>query len=72
MDWSERRLHLAAPAGRAPAVSLLEARWLQRDPHSRALWVTPQGAQYMERLAGDTVCPMAGVNFQKIRNLPLL
>ena len=50
---SERRLHLAGPAGRALAVSLLEARWLQRDPHSRALWVTPQGAEYMERLAGD-------------------
>jgi DNA-binding transcriptional ArsR family regulator len=41
MDWSERRLHLAGPAGHHLAAALLEARWLQRDPHSRALWVTP-------------------------------
>jgi len=50
MDWSERRLHVAGPAGRALAVALLEARWLQRDPQSRALWVTPQGTDRLQRL----------------------
>lgn len=43
MDWSERRPHLAGPLGRSLAAALLELRWLQRDPKSRALWVTPLG-----------------------------
>jgi DNA-binding transcriptional ArsR family regulator len=56
MDWSERRLHLAGPLGRALAEALLGAQWLQRDPRSRALWVTPLG---LERLA-----PFPGLDFK--------
>jgi DNA-binding transcriptional ArsR family regulator len=49
MDWSERRLHLAGPLGRALARGLLERDWLQRDPKSRALWVTPRGREGLRR-----------------------
>lgn len=49
MDWSERRLHLAGGAGRALALALIEADWLQRDPASRALWLTPRGAAHLAR-----------------------
>jgi DNA-binding transcriptional ArsR family regulator len=55
MDWSERRLHLAGPLGRALANALLEAGWLQRDPKSRALWVTPSGHDSLEQLLGREV-----------------
>ena len=48
MDWSERRLHLAGPLGRDLAAALLQRRWFQRDPRSRALWVTPEGAQRLK------------------------
>jgi hypothetical protein len=47
MDWSERRLHLAGPLGRSLAHALIGAAWLQRDPRSRALWVTPLGQQHL-------------------------
>ena len=45
MDWSERRLHLAGPLGRSLVHALIGAAWLQRDPRSRALWVTPLGRE---------------------------
>jgi len=52
MDWSERRLHLAGPLGRALADALLGAKWLQRDPGSRALWVTPLGLDRLGQFPG--------------------
>ncbi len=55
MDWSERRLHLAGGAGRAVALAMLEADWLQRDPASRALWVTPRGAAHLARWLSEDV-----------------
>lgn len=55
MDWSERRLHLAGGVGRAVAMAMLEADWLQRDPASRALWVTPRGAAHLARWLSEDV-----------------
>lgn len=55
MDWSERRLHLAGGAGRAVALAMMEADWLQRDPASRALWVTPRGAAHLARWLSEDV-----------------
>lgn len=52
MDWSERRPHLAGPLGRFLAEALLERRWLQRDPKSRALWVTPLGRSQLDLVFG--------------------
>lgn len=52
MDWSERRLHLAGPLGRSLADALLGAKWLQRDPRSRALWVTPLGIERLGQFPG--------------------
>lgn len=52
MDWSERRLHVAGPLGRALASAMMGAGWVQRDPKSRALWVTPLGRERLERGLG--------------------
>ena len=52
MDWSERRLHLAGPLGRSLTKTMLGAGWFQRDPKSRALWVTPLGRDELERSLG--------------------
>jgi len=52
MDWSERRLHLAGPLGRSLMKTMLGAGWFQRDPKSRALWVTPLGRDELERSLG--------------------
>ena len=53
MDWSERRLHLGGALGRHLAHFLLSSKMLQRDTKSRALRVTPQGA--------ESICAMFGV-----------
>lgn len=45
MDWSERRPHWAGAPGRAFAAACLERGWFQRDPTSRALWITPSGRE---------------------------
>lgn len=52
MDWSERRLHLAGPLGRSLTKTMLGAGWFQRDPKSRALWITPLGRHELERGLG--------------------
>jgi DNA-binding transcriptional ArsR family regulator len=44
-DWTERRPHLAGSLGAALADRMLELRWVERLPNSRALAVTPQGAR---------------------------
>lgn len=55
MDWSERRLHLAGPLGRNLADLCLAAGWLQRDPRSRALWITPLGQERLGTALGLSI-----------------
>ena len=43
LDWSERRHHLAGPAGRGLLNRLLDLAWLRRSPASRAVSVTEAG-----------------------------
>jgi len=52
MDWSERRLHLAGPLGRALADAFLGAGWLRREPRGRALTITLRGRTGLERHFG--------------------
>jgi DNA-binding transcriptional ArsR family regulator len=52
MDWSERRLHLAGALGRHLAQFLLSHNLLQRDARSRALRVTPSGAESISAIVG--------------------
>lgn len=52
MDWSERRLHIAGPLGNALAQVFLTRKWLQRDTRSRAVWITPEGAETLRSLLG--------------------
>ncbi|MGH8200440.1 MAG: ArsR/SmtB family transcription factor [Steroidobacteraceae bacterium] len=47
MDWSERRLHIAGPLGVSLAQAFLSKKWLQRDTRSRAVWLTPEGAEVL-------------------------
>jgi len=55
MDWSERRLHLAGPLGQQLAQVCLARKWLQRDPRSRALRITPEGADSLGGLFGVSI-----------------
>lgn len=52
MDWSERVLHLAGPLGTRIATRFIEQKWLQRDPRSRTLWITPAGTAELRELFG--------------------
>jgi DNA-binding transcriptional ArsR family regulator len=52
MDWSERRLHIAGPLGVSLAQVFLTRKWVQRDTRSRAVRVTPQGAEILRSQFG--------------------
>jgi DNA-binding transcriptional ArsR family regulator len=52
MDWSERKLHLAGALGRQLAEYLLRQKFLLRDARSRALRVTPLGADSIREVFG--------------------
>lgn len=43
MDWSERRAHLAGHVASTLCRECLSRGWLQREPQSRALQITPGG-----------------------------
>ena len=45
LDWSERRPHLAGTVGAALCSHFLAKNWIRRVPGSRAVTVTPKGAQ---------------------------
>ncbi len=45
LDWSERRDHLAGSLAAALLDHCLERHWLRRTPDSRAVALTPAGAQ---------------------------
>ncbi|HEY4211020.1 MAG TPA: helix-turn-helix domain-containing protein [Steroidobacteraceae bacterium] len=55
MDWSERKLHIAGPLGKQLAQALLSKGWLRRDLKSRAVWITPNGAESLRGLFGVSV-----------------
>lgn len=50
LDWSERRDHLAGALGAALAARLQALRWIERRKHSRAVHVTPRGAEGLSAL----------------------
>lgn len=52
MDWSERRFHLAGALGTAIADRLIRNKFLLRNSHSRALRVTPAGAEAISATFG--------------------
>ncbi|HEY7295900.1 MAG TPA: winged helix-turn-helix domain-containing protein [Dehalococcoidia bacterium] len=43
LDWTERRHHLAGPLAAALAHRLIELRWIEPRPSSRAVRLTPAG-----------------------------
>jgi DNA-binding transcriptional ArsR family regulator len=45
LDWSERRPHIAGRLGAALATRLLDLGWIARQRDSRAVTITPAGAQ---------------------------
>jgi hypothetical protein len=48
LDWTERRHHLAGALGAALLEKMLEAHWLRRTAHSRAVLLTSRGRQALE------------------------
>lgn len=49
LDWSERRYHLAGALGAVLVTRLLELRWVERMPASRALKITNEGRRVLRR-----------------------
>lgn len=45
LDWTERRPHLAGPLGVRLLSRMVELGWIIHDPKSRAVHLTPRGAQ---------------------------
>lgn len=43
LDWTERRLHVGGPLGVALTGAMLDAGWLRRAPHGRALLPSVEG-----------------------------
>jgi DNA-binding transcriptional ArsR family regulator len=52
VDWSEQRHHLAGSLGAAVADRMFDLGWLQRAPRSRAVRITDDGAEGLERSFG--------------------
>jgi DNA-binding transcriptional ArsR family regulator len=52
VDWTEREPHLAGSLGAALAAAFLAGRFVARRPGSRALTVTPAGADWLEQELG--------------------
>jgi DNA-binding transcriptional ArsR family regulator len=52
LDWTARRPHLAGGLGAAVTASLLERRWIEREPRRRALRLTPAGDMRLRELLG--------------------
>lgn len=50
LDWTERRLHLGGPLGVAITDAMLDAGWLRRSRHSRALLPSEDGLRRLARL----------------------
>jgi DNA-binding transcriptional ArsR family regulator len=48
LDWSERRMHLAGALGAALLQRLLVLRYARREAGSRALILSPRGAEFVE------------------------
>jgi DNA-binding transcriptional ArsR family regulator len=59
LDWSERRPHLAGAIGAALLDALLGQGWLRRTAGSRAIQITPGGAQRLEQAFGWGALPRA-------------
>lgn len=54
LDWTERRPHLAGSAGAALTTALFAQRSISRLPGSRAVRITPAGANWLEHELGIT------------------
>jgi DNA-binding transcriptional ArsR family regulator len=50
LDWSERRSHLAGSLGRALLSRFEELSWVRRNPKTRVVSFSREGAQEFERL----------------------
>jgi DNA-binding transcriptional ArsR family regulator len=57
LDWSERRPHVAGLAGSALGDAALERGWVERKRNSRALTVTPRGANALKELFDIDLSP---------------
>lgn len=50
LDWSERRWHIGGVVGAAIARRFFELDWTERQKHSRAVTITPEGERALEQL----------------------
>ena len=50
LDWTERRLHVGGPLGVAITGAMLDAGWMRRSQHSRALLPSDEGLRRLAQL----------------------
>lgn len=50
LDWSERRMHLAGPLGKAVLQMVLDQNWARRDTDSRAIRFSAEGRRKFDAL----------------------
>ena len=49
LDWSERQMHVSGPFGTALMSHFLQSGHLERESRSRALLLTPKGADFIDK-----------------------
>jgi DNA-binding transcriptional ArsR family regulator len=62
LDWSERRHHLAGAVGTALCQTFLDRHWVRRVAGSRAVAVTPKGAEALQLHFGLRLNGRAGLS----------
>ncbi len=71
LDWSERRHHLAGKVGTALCGAFLNRHWARRIPGTRALAITPKGAEALHRHFGLSLDANSSHPRPLARNSPL-
>lgn len=59
IDWTERRRHLAGPVAAALLRRMVELRWIEREPASRAAHLTAAGREGLRAAFGLELEPAA-------------
>ena len=68
LDWSERRWHIAGAVSAALCKRLLELRWIESRPNTRALTITNRGQSGFAETFGLRLCEERGADVDASAN----